>query len=388
MSLSLRLTGARVLRPGGLSDDPLCIAGGRIVDEAQGRDIDLSGFLVLPGIVDIHGDAFERHLAPRRGAMKDLDQGLVAAEAEMAANGITTGTLAQFYSWEGGLRGPEFAARVLAALEAVRPRLGTDLRVQLRFETALLDHYQAFADLIARHGVEYVVFNDHLPHEALARGKRPPGLTGQALRIGKNPDRHFEDLLALHAARPRVTAALARLAPALAASGVLLGSHDDRTAEERRAWHGLGARIAEFPETAEAAEAARELGDAVVLGAPNAVRGGSHKGNASAIELISMGLCDALASDYHYPSLRRAAFLLADTGVLDLAKAWVLISAGPARLLGLQDRGSLSAGQRADLVVIDADHRDICATISGGYVSCLRGRAAGRFMDWGRCPRR
>ena len=43
--------------------------------------------------------------------------------------------------------------------------------------------------------------------------------------------------------------------------------------------------------------------------------------------------------------------LLADSGVLDLAAAWRLVSEGPARLLGLTDRGRLEPGLRADLVV-------------------------------------
>src|SRR6056297_4089134 len=142
----LRLEGARVLLPEGLSDTPLSLSSGRIVAGDVGRNVNLSGYLVLPGIVDIHGDAFEKHLAPRRGAMKDLDQGLIAAEAELAANGITTAVLAQFYSWEGGMRGPEFAGRVLAGLDDVRETLVTDLRAQLRFETPLLDAYHAVRD--------------------------------------------------------------------------------------------------------------------------------------------------------------------------------------------------------------------------------------------------
>src|SRR6056297_3399123 len=379
MTPDLRLTGAQVLRPEGLDDAPLSLSGGLIAD-AGGRDVDLSGFVVLPGIVDAHGDAFEKHLAPRRGAMKDLDQGLLATEAELAANGITTATLAQFYSWEGGMRGAEFAGRVFDALAQVRPRLVTDLRAQLRFETPLLDAYHAVRDVVAAHDISYVVFNDHLPHEALAKGKRPPRLTGQALRIGRNPEKHLAYMQALHAGMDQVPAALDALCVDLAARGVLMGSHDDHTAQDRATWRARGVRLSEFPETLDAAEAAHDAGDAVVLGAPNTVRGGSHKGNVSATDLIVMGYCDALASDYHYPSLRRAALQLADTGVLDLAGAWGLISSGPARVLGLSDRGDLSPGKRADLVVLDAKTRHICATLSSGRMSYLSGEAARRFI--------
>jgi alpha-D-ribose 1-methylphosphonate 5-triphosphate diphosphatase len=312
--------------------------------------------------------------------MKDLDQGLVAAEAELAANGVTTAVLAQFYSWEGGMRAPEFAERVFTALEQVRPRLDTALMAQLRFETPMLDHYAAMQEMVARFAIPLVVFNDHLPHEALDRGKRPPRLTGQALRIGRNPEKHLEAMQALHARMGEVPAALDGLCAALAARGVQMGSHDDRTACGRATWRARGVRVAEFPETAEAAAAAHRGNDRVILGAPNVVRGGSHNGNVSAMDLVAMGHCDALASDYHYPSLRRAALLLADGGVADLAGAWRLISAGPAGVLGLSDRGELSPGQRADLVVLDAETRSVCATVSGGRISFLRGTAAERFL--------
>ncbi len=90
-----------------------------------------------------------------------------------------------------------------------------------------------------------------------------------------------------------------------------MGSHDDHSAGERAALRGRGVGIAEFPETLEAAEAARAGGDTIVMGAPNLMRGGSHNGNVSALDVVAMGLCDALASDYHYPSPRRAALRLA-----------------------------------------------------------------------------
>src|SRR5690606_37976152 len=119
-----------------------------------------------------------------------------------------------------------------------------------------------------------IVFNDHLPHAALAAGKRPPRLTGQALRIGRNPETHLAAMQALHAGMDRVPEALARLTGDLAASAMAMGSHDDRSQEDRDTWRRFGVTIAEFPETIEAAEAARAGGDAIIMGAPNVVRGG------------------------------------------------------------------------------------------------------------------
>lgn len=369
MTLSLTLKNADVLWPDGMGRGDLSLAGGLIVDTVQARAVDLSGFRVMPGIIDVHGDGFERHLAPRRGAMTDLAVGLASAEADLAANGITTAVLAQFWSWEGGMRGPEFARRMLKAL-ARYDSLGTDMRVQLRFETHMLDDYDAIAEVIARYGIRFVVFNDHLPHDALTKGKRPPRLTGQALKGGRSPEAHLEMLQALHANADQVPGALADLAARLAEMGVIMGSHDDRTAQDRAQARAMGLRVAEFPETRAAAEAAVAAGDPVVLGAPNVVRGGSHSGNVSASELITEGIGDALASDYHYPAPLQAALSLQN---------WWLVSEGPARLLGMKDRGILAPGKRADLVVLDT-HGRVGATIAGGHVTHLAGDVAARFI--------
>jgi alpha-D-ribose 1-methylphosphonate 5-triphosphate diphosphatase len=359
---------------------PLSIQDGYISDTAAPRDVDLTGYIVLPGIIDLHGDGFERHLAPRRGAMKQMAEGLIAVEAELAANGITTAVLAQFVSWEGGVRGLEFADQVFQAIRDTAPGLVTDMRAQLRLETHLLDTYKDIPALVKEWDVGYVVFNDHLPHDRLAQGRQPPRMVGQALKAGRNPDAHFKFLMDMHARSPEVPAALDDLCARLLALDVRMGSHDDATQAARAQWHRRQVHVAEFPETLEAAEAARAVGDKVVLGAPNVVRGGSHKGNVSALDLISFGLCDAIASDYHYPSPRRAALMLEQTGVASWAEAWRMVSSDPAEVLGLTDRGTLETGMRADMVILDAATKRVAATLVKGEFSYLAGEIAHRFL--------
>lgn len=378
--LAFDFVGADVLIPdGGLVRCRLSFAEGRIISEPVGRAVDLRGYRILPGLVDLHGDGFERHLAPRRGAMKEMGEGVIATEAELAANGITTAVMAQFHSWEGGVRSPEYAERVFRAIHQVQDEVATDLIPQLRFEISMLDDYDALPERLAAMCVSYLVFNDHLPHERLAEGRHPPRLTGQALKAGRNPDRHFEMLLGLHQNSGAVPAALDRLTQVLSDQGVRLGSHDDRNAKTRSQWRAQGVGISEFPETLAAAEAARDGGDFIILGAPNVMRGGSHKGNASALDLIAMGLCDALASDYHYPSPRRAALMLAQSGLCEFAAAWRLVSEGPAGVLGLTDRGCLLPQKRADLVILDSSGR-VAATFARGRVSYMSGEIASRFF--------
>ena len=372
----LTFTGAQVLRAGGLSPDPLGMAGGLIAD-GPGREIDLSGLLILPGIVDPHGDGFERHLAPRRGAATDLGQGLRAVEAELAANGITTAVLAQFWSWEGGMRSPDFAAALCAALDTHDAR--ADLRLQLRLELGCYEAFDAALDLIERHRIRYVVFNDHLPHEQLAAGKRVPRLEGQALKSGRSPAAHLALLTCLHEQIAVARARLPGLCVALSARGVLLGSHDDDTTEARATWRELGATIAEFPVTGAAANAAREGNDPIVMGAPNVMRGGSHSKGVSARDLLGAGGAVALASDYHYPAPLGAVRRLISEGWA-LPEAWALVSSAGARLLGLSDRGVLEVGKRADLVIVDPGLRQVQVTIAGGQITYLAGPVAARFL--------
>lgn len=375
----LCLTGADVLRPDGLGGHPVSLAEGVITREG-GREIDLSGYLVLPGIVDAHGDGFERHLAPRRGALGSPEAGLQAADAELAANGITTAVLAQFFSWEGGMRGPDFAERMAEAWLAMRADSQTDMQLQLRLEINLLDEYDRALALIDHAGIKFVVFNDHLPHKALAAGNRPPRLTGQALKSGRSPEAHLALLQGLHARRDEVPDALEKLAQKLTARGIRLGSHDDHLPEDHLRMARIGAVISEFPETEAAAQTAFEAGHPVIMGAPNLVRGGSHDGRVSAAQIIEHGYVTALASDYHYPAPRQAAWKLVQGG-MPLQQAWALVSSGPAELLGLTDRGHITEGLRADLTILEAESKRVAATITGGRLAYLSGDIAQRFLS-------
>ncbi len=372
--------GGQVLRNGGVVEDTISIANGTIEDGPTGRRVDARGFRILPGIVDIHGDGFERHLAPRRGAMTDMRKGIASAEADLASNGITTAIMAQFYSWEGGLRAPEFARKFLNALSVTRAEQLTDMQAQLRIETHMIEDYADMLALIAEYGIGYVVFNDHIPHKRLEAGRKPARLTGTALKSGRSPEAHLELMKQLHAKSDLVPQALGAFSKQLRDIGCLLGSHDDASAEDRALFLGMGAQISEFPETREAAEAARATGGKIILGAPNVMRGGSHAGNVSAVELIADGLCDALASDYHYPAMRQSVGKLVEQAACDFETAWRLLSGGPATLLGLKDRGELKAGLRADLLIEDIATGRIAATFAAGRMTYVQGEFAARLF--------
>lgn len=374
----IRLTGARILRDGELVDDSMTLAEG-LIQEGPERDLDLDGYLVLPGIVDLHGDGFERHLSPRPTAPFEKRRALRSVAAELAANGVTTAWLAQSWSWEGGFRSAEATEALLAAVHAMRSHLLPDIRVQIRLETHMVDDHSRVLEAVDTYGVDYIVFNNHLPEALEMFEQQPKRFASWASQQGRDPEVLLAIVQRAKAQDPIIPRALAGLSDALRLRGVVMGSHDDASAAIRGFYRSINVPICEFPTTVEAAADARSQREPVFMGAPNVVRDGSQSGNIAAEALIADGLCSALVSDYYYPALSQAAFALTERGVLSFAEAWSLISTAPADAIGLCDRGRLNVGQRADLVIVDPQTHVVEATIAGGRLAYAHG-AVGRKL--------
>lgn len=348
------IRGGRVLlQDGDITETELRFDGEQIaeVGAANGGCLDARGLLVLPGLVDIHGDAFERQLMPRPGVHFPLDMALVDTDRQLLANGITTAFHGITCSWEGGLRGTEQATRLIDSIAHERLPLGADHRVHLRFETYHVDALDQVVEWIDAGHVDFLAFNDHLAH--IQKKSANGGLKSYAERSGIS-DAEFRALLDRTAARQdEVPDTVRRVATQARAAGLALASHDDDTEKDRRWYHEHGCAVSEFPRTEEAMRAAQTLGNHVIMGAPNVIRGGSHCNAIHAADAIARGLCDVLASDYYYPALAWAPFRLARDGVTNFGHAWTLVSRNAARAAGLADRGEIRAGQRADLVLVD-----------------------------------
>jgi alpha-D-ribose 1-methylphosphonate 5-triphosphate diphosphatase len=377
--MAWRIEGGAVLRGTVLEDGEVALAEGCIAatPAAGARRFDARGLMVMPGLVDIHGDAHERQLQPRPGIGFAAPLALRDSAAQILAAGITTACLGVTLSWEPGLRSIEAWRGLRAALAAGVP--GPDLRVHLRFEADNLDAFdEAVAD-IAGGRVHLLGFNDHTPG-ILKRLGDDAQASKYASRAGM-PVEAFRALAARVAAqREEMPAARARMAAAARAAGVAMLSHDDTTVEERAAFRALGARICEFPTTEAVAEAARDAREPVVMGAPNVVRGGSHIGWASAAPLAERGIVTILASDYYWPAMLEAAFRLADRGRLPIGAAWALVSENPAWALGLADRGRIAAGLRGDILLVDPEARAPVATFVAGELAWVAPGAAARMQ--------
>jgi len=321
----------------------------------QGRasvSVDAEGLLVLPGIVDLHGDAFERQMMPRPGVDFPIDVALGDSDRQAVSNGITTVYHGTTWSWEPGLRSGDNARRLLEAIESMRPQLAADTRFHLRHETYNLDAEPEIIEWLSDGRIDLFAFNDHM-EGTVSNLDKPQKRSRMVERTGLS-NAAFDALVARVVSRAHeVPASIARLAKAARDANVRMLSHDDNSPDMRQAFRAQGVGIAEFPVNEETAREAAAAGDFIVFGAPNVVRGGSHTGWTRASDMIAKGLCSVLASDYYYPAQLLAAFRLAADGVLPLAEAWQLISAAPARAAGLTDRGVLAAGQRADIILVD-----------------------------------
>ncbi len=353
----ISISRGRCLIGSDLVDASLLISDGVIATIDASRpcpdfELDASDLTVLPGIVDIHGDAFERQMMPRAGVDFPTDVALIDSDRQAISNGITTVFHATTWSWEPGLRSADNARRLLQAIEVLRPQLAADTRFHLRHETYNLDAEDEIGVWLAGGRVDLFAFNDHMD-STVASLEKPHKRQRMVDRTGL-PGAEFDRLVERMVSRAdAVPASIARLADIARRAGVRMLSHDDDSPAMRRAFRSQGVTIAEFPVNEATAREAAEGGDAIVFGAPNVVRGGSHTGWTRASDMIAKGLCSVLASDYYYPAPLLAAYRLVADGVLPLAKAWDLISNGPAQAAGLSDRGALAEGRRADIVVLD-----------------------------------
>ena len=348
----------RVLTSRGLEPDlAFTVEGGEIAavgaPPAGARRCDARHLLVLPGIVDLHGDAFERQLMPRPGVHFEPRLALLDTDRQLVANGITTAFHALTYSWEPGLRAVEAGRALISALDAISGRLGCDTRLHLRWETYNLDVEEEVAGWLANGTVALLAFNDPTPDIVKKAASDPEAILKYAERSSVSLGEFRKIVARVDARKNEVPAAIERLAAQARRHGVPMASHDDDSPEIRRWYQQLGCQISEFPKNESTARTAHEAGCDIVMGAPNIVRGGSHLSSVSAADMVAKGLCTILSSDYYYPALLHAAFRLVRDGVCPLPMAWRLVSEHPARAAGLRDRGALAAGKRADFILVD-----------------------------------
>ncbi len=374
------IQGGQVLRGDAMLPDDVFLHDGIIVETPAlaARCFDAAGLLVMPGLVDIHGDAHERQFQPRPGIGFPPALALRDSAAQLISCGITTAYLGVTLSWEPGLRSLGAWRGMKDALREMKGGAATDLRVHLRFEA---DNFDALDDAladIASGDVHLLGFNDHTP-SIVKKLNNLDEVAKYAGRAGMKADAFMALAQSVYARRAEIPAARAQLAEAAIGAGIPMLSHDDDSIERRALFRAHGARICEFPITEEVAANARAVGEAVVMGAPNVVRGGSHLGWASAAPLAERGLVNVLASDYFWPAMMEAAFIMADRGVLDLPRAWALVSKNPAQACGLDDRGQLEAGLRGDVVVVDADRRAPVAVFAAGKLAWLAPEAGARL---------
>lgn len=354
------LANARLVLKDRVVDGHVLVRDGRIEDIASGRHIpigaeNLDGDYLMPGFIEMHTDNMEKHFNPRPGVMWPSSLGAILAhDIQIAGAGITTVLDAICVGeYNANQMRRHILTESIAAVKEASSHglLRSEHLFHMRCEVSdegVEDMFRPYADEPLVHLVSLM---DHTPGQ---RQWRNMEAFKKFYKLEKLSALELEAEMAGRIAAQKEFAekhrkAILELARPL---NLPLASHDDTTAEHVEEGRIDGVTISEFPTTLEAARAARIAGMGIVMGAPNVVRGGSHSGNVSALELAEEGLLDALSSDYMPTSLLLAAFVLSEGEFMDLPGAVATVSANPASMLGMKDRGEIAPGKRADLIQI------------------------------------
>lgn len=327
--------------------------------ESQSRlaeAIDGEGGWLLPGLIELHTDNLDKFFTPRPKVDWPAHSAMSSHDALMVASGITTvlDAVAIGDVRDGGDRLENLEKMINAVEETQKRGLNrAEHRLHLRCELPHHTTLPLFEKLVGREPVSMVSLMDHSPgqRQYADRSKYRDYYQGKYHLTNEEMDKFEEEQMALAAAWSQPNRQ--RIAAICRERNIALASHDDATCEHVLESRQLGSVIAEFPTTIAAAQASRQHGMNILMGAPNIVRGGSHSGNVAAHHLAASGLLDILSSDYYPASLLDAAFRISDDegNAFTLAQAIRLVSKNPAQALGLHDRGAIAEGKRADLVL-------------------------------------
>lgn len=351
------ITNAKIVLGDEVIDGSLSVKDGRIADFDLGwvsHGEDFGGDYLIPGLVELHTDHFENHYRPRPGVTWNAIAALQAHDAQIAGAGITTVFDAVRLGSDPEIG--DITEDVAAQVGAIETANGEDrLRAQhfvhLRCELPMPDCYDHFAAHCGQPSVKLASMMDHTPgarqyttleHYVAYYQKRMR--LNDAEMAAFIRDRQAEHDKYADINRQAILERGREI-------GLAFASHDDATIDHVDEALRDGVVIAEFPTTLAAAKAAHAGGLAVLMGAPNVVRGGSHNGNISATELAREGVLDVLSSDYVPFALLLAGFLLPErVEGISLPDAIRTVTANPARAAKLDDRGEIEIGKRADLV--------------------------------------
>ncbi len=367
MASDLIFTNAAVVTRERTFTGTLRVTGGMIRDVDEGRSglphaIDCEGDYLIPGLVDIHTDNLEKHLEPRPGVKWPGLAAFQVHDRMLATAGITTVfdslVVGDLHLGKPGRHGALALAKDVLATSADDDLMKADHRLHIRAEVASDTVMNELANIIDHPLVALVSLMDHTPGQRqwrdLDKWKRMYSRIYTADELDSQIDGLIERQKNYSAQNRQAVIEEARR------RGIPLASHDDTTAEHVAQGHHEGILISEFPTTLDAARAAHAHGMKTIMGSPNIVKGGSHSGNVAAAALAEAGLLDGLASDYVPISMIHSAFILADNHGIALPDAVAMVTAEPAAMVGLSDRGEIAPGKRADLVRVKS-YRDMPA---------------------------
>ncbi len=349
----------RIVTAGAVINGSVKVADGRIaaVDEGRaGASVDLGGDYLLPGLVELHTDNLENHVQPRPGVRWPMLSAVMDHDARIAGAGITTvlDAISIGSIRDTGIRVETMRDMIAGVAKAnERGMMRAEHLLHLRCEVSTPDLVAQFDPFVDTPFLRLVSVMDHTP--------------GQRQFV--NLDKHHEyykgkfgmsdaEIADFHVKKKEQQERWsapnrARVVRMCQERSIPLASHDDATPAHVDEAIGDRMVIAEFPTTVEAAARSHAAGLRVLMGGPNVVRGFSHSGNVSALDLARRGHLDIVSSDYVPSSLLISIFSLTDSDCgIGLPAAVAMASKIPAEAVGLDDRGEIAPGRRADLIQV------------------------------------
>ncbi len=325
----------------------------KISDYNDSNAFDMGEHIIAPGIIDLHSDALEKEIEPRPNAHFPLNFAIKNLDKKLAMAGITTMYHAiGFEENPNKHRNSKLAQEQIESITTLQAsnELLVDNFIHARFEISSIESLLDLYSCLDRDLINILSVMDHTPGQG--QFKTIESLAHYYRKHHGWSEQHVQELLNKRGKKKDLQA-LEELLKRAKAKHIALLSHDDDCKDKLDMLLEWGIYISEFPLSLEVAQYALSKGSITGMGAPNVVRGGSQSGNVSAQDLIKEGACSYLCSDYHPNSMLLAVFEVAKNNAhIPLSKAFNMVSKTPAKSIGLQDRGIIAEGKKADLIII------------------------------------
>lgn len=323
--------------------------------------IDAEGGYVMPGLIDIHSDVIETAIVPRKGLIFDYTLALAALDKQLVNQGITT----MYHSVSIANSTICNRNRTLSVLQMLEignviyntPGLLINHRFHARLELNTPEAVDSLLQMMEDGKVHELSLMDHTPGQGQYSDIEIFRKEIQK-QYGNISIEKQKDIIATCQKKTKLSDdMLQKLVNTAKEKNISIAYHDVENEEQLNWMKENQIRICEFPLNLDIAQKAIGQGMYSIVGAPNIIKEKSHNNNLSAIEALQTNGANIVCSDYYSCGLLYALFQLVFKHGFSVYEATALFSLNPAKALNISDeRGSISSGKYADIIIVKYDH--------------------------------